>query len=83
MDPERVWYPQLTVCYATRERLAAQRRYESLHQALPYHDGAGRWAKDSSEAAPYHFMDGATVWVAKADLGLGGDFLQQHDDDAE
>lgn len=84
MDPDKVWYPQLTVCYATRERLAAQRRWESLHAKLPYHDGSGAdWVKDASEDAPYHFADGATVWVAQADFGQGGDFLQQKGDDED
>lgn len=82
MDPDKVWYPQLTVCHATRERLAAQRRWEKLHAKLPFHNGAGGgWAKDASEDAPYHFADGATVWVAGVDLKQGGDFLRQADDD--
>jgi hypothetical protein len=81
-DPGKPWFPQLRVCYATRERLAAQRRFEKLHSKLPFHDGNfQRWAKDWSEYTPYHFMEGTTVWVAQTDLGQGGDFLQQKQDD--
>jgi hypothetical protein len=83
-DPDKTWYPQLTVCYATRERMAAHARFEQLHQEKPYHDGAwGGWAKNPSEDAPYHFLQGATVWVAQADFGQGGDFLRQKSDDDE
>lgn len=75
-DPERVWYPQLTLCYATRDRVAAQRRWETLHKDRMYHDGKfARWAKEPGRATPYHLLDGATVWVSQTDLGLGGDFL--------
>jgi hypothetical protein len=81
-DPDKAWFPQLTVCYATRERQAAHRRFEALHSKLPFHDGDwGGWAKDQSVDAPYHFMEGSTVWVAATDLGLGGDFLGQGSDD--
>jgi len=58
------------------ESAAANRRYERLHEALPYHDGTfSSWAKNPSREHPYHFKDGVTVWVAPEDLTPDDDFL--------
>lgn len=77
-DPERDWYPQRTVCWATANQLAATRRYELLHEQLPYHDGTfDNWSKHYSADTPYRFDDGVTIWVAPIDYGSGGDFLEQ------
>lgn len=63
------------MCYATRARQAAQRRWDERHKDLPFHDGSyGRWQKDY-RLGWFHYAEGATVWVAQTDLGLGGDFL--------
>lgn len=79
-DPERAWYPQLSICYVKREASAAQAKFDRLHRDLPYHDGTmTAWAKEPSAAHPYHYGDGATVWVASKDHGLGGDFLGSGD----
>ncbi len=75
-DPERPWYPQRQVCYATRERRAAERLFELLHKDTPFHDGSGeRWAKEASRAFPVHFADGVTISVALTDLNPDDDFL--------
>lgn len=74
----------MSECHATRERLAAEARFDRLHSKLPYHDGTRRnWAKDPSEDAPYHYKAGVTIWVAKADFKQGGDFLQQGGDEPD
>lgn len=75
-DPGREWFPQLSVCYPTREEQAAQARFERLHEKAPWHDGTFEsWRAKPDEAHPYHFLHGTTVWVAETDLGMGGDFL--------
>lgn len=75
-DPEHEWFPQLTVCYATRETQAAQAKFDQLHKKRPWHDGTmRRWAEERSDGFPYHYQHGTTIWVAETDLGLGGDFL--------
>lgn len=77
-DDERDWFPQLSICQPSMQLEAAKRRFERLHQDRPYHDGTMTlWAKDSSDAFPFHYADGVSVWMAPVDLGLGGDFLEQ------
>lgn len=78
-DAKKHWYPQLTVCYATREREAALARFGRLHHDKPWHDGTfTRWAEKPDKAHPYRFDMGVTVFVSGSDLGLGGDFLSPH-----
>jgi hypothetical protein len=58
------------------ERDAASRRYESLHEERPFHDGSfKRWSKDLSPSTPYHFRDGVTIWVAATDVNPEDNFL--------
>ena len=75
-DPSVVWFPQRHVCYPAMEAAAANRRYDALHEAKPYHDGAfGGWSKEATPAAPYHYRDGVTVLVAREDHNPDDDFL--------
>lgn len=76
-DAERPWYPQMTVCHATRETAAANAAYQRLHDDRPWHDGSfQRWAEKPSAEFPYPADAGVSIWVSASDLGLGGDFLQ-------
>lgn len=55
---------------------AANRMYDQLHEAKPFHDGTfTEWAKEYSRETPYHFRDGVTVWVSHEDLTPDDDFL--------
>lgn len=75
-DPERTFYPQRFVCYATMEKQAALARYAELHQDLPYHDGTfSHWAKERSSLTPYRFDDGVNIGVALVDYQPDDDFL--------
>lgn len=75
-----VWYPQRRICYAERERAAAERAYERLHKDAPYHDGTYQsWAKEASDSHPYHFSDGVTIGVAPTDLNPGDEFTTDRD----
>lgn len=76
-DPDRLWYPQRSICYASREQAAAQRRWELLHTDRPFHDGTYRdWAEKPSRSHPYHRDDGVTIWAATEDIAPDDDFLQ-------
>lgn len=75
-DPERDWYPQLSVCYRTREQLAALWRFGALHEKQPFHNGTFEsWSEERSPTHPYRYDDGVTIWAAPIDYELGGDFL--------
>lgn len=75
-NPDKDWFPQLSVCHVSMETQAALARFERLHADAPWHDGTFEsWAENPSLSHPYHFSHGVTVWVADTDLGLGGDFL--------
>lgn len=77
-DHERTWYPQRLVCFASMERAAAQRRWDQLHDARPYHDGTfTSWAKESDPEHPYHYNDGVTIWVNDVDLSPDDEFLAE------
>ena len=70
-------YPQRTVCHVTRERKAAERRFEQIHERLPYHDGTETsWAKEPSRDHPYRYDDGVHIWVADTDVNPDDDFLR-------
>lgn len=75
-DPEKVWYPQRSVCFVSMENAAANARYTALHEKRPYHDGTfTSWAKERSDRHPYHADWGTTVWVHDVDLSPNDDFL--------
>lgn len=78
-DPSKPWYPQRTVCYPTMEREAAAARYARLHSAdsgQVWHDGTfSHWTKEPTEATPYKYDMGVTVWVAQKDYSPDDDFL--------
>jgi hypothetical protein len=75
-DPDRDWFPQRSICYATLELISANAQYERLHKQLPYHDGTFKsWAAEPSRSHPYRFTDGVTIWVAPVDLDPEDDFL--------
>lgn len=82
-DDDRDWFPQLTICQPSMQLEAAKARYAELHAEAPYHNGRmvdGHfvdWSKERTENYPYHWADGASIWLAPTDLGLGGDFLEQ------
>lgn len=80
-DPDRAFYPQRSICYATRERVAAQERYAALHEAGSgriYHDGLERnWSETWTTATPYKYDAGVSVWVADVDLNPDDHFLSR------
>jgi hypothetical protein len=55
---------------------AARRKYDALHKDAPYHDGMfTAWAKERSDAYPFHYLDGVEIWVSRDDLTPDDDFL--------
>lgn len=75
-DPERAWYPQRIVCYATMETDAARARWQRLHDDKPWHNGRFEgWSADPSTATPYFRDMGVTIWAAEVDLNPDDDFL--------
>jgi hypothetical protein len=75
-DPQRIWYPQRSICFVSMENAAANARYDDKHRDKPYHDGQFKsWAKDRSPHHPYHARDGVTVWVHDEDLNPDDAFL--------
>lgn len=79
-DPEREWYPQMTVCYPTMVTEAMQAKYARLHEKRPWHNGSFTdWAEEPSVEHPYHYTHGTTIWVSEQDLAVGGEFLSPSD----
>lgn len=79
-DSSKPWYPQRHVCYADMERASAQRIYDALHEARPWHDGSfQRWSSERSKAFPFHHSDGVTITVADEDLNPDDHFLSAPD----
>lgn len=77
-DHERTWYPYRRVCYAKREREAAEAAYGALHEEKPWHDGTyTSWAKNRSASHPYRFDMGVTIGVADHDLAPWDQFTTQ------
>lgn len=75
-DPERDWFPQRTLCYATMAQSWADARYDKKHEARPYHDGSFKqWSKDRNQRFRFHARDGVKIWVHSADLTPDDDFL--------
>lgn len=81
-DPEREWFPQLSVCYATMEERSAQTRFDEIHKDRPWHDGSfpedrAAWSDKRTAETPFRYDWGARVFVTDTDLDMGGDFLWQ------
>lgn len=75
-DPHRAWYPQRTICYSSMVRESAQRRYEELHKARPYHNGTfEHWSEKPDRDHPFHYSEGVTIWASEHDLTPDDDFL--------
>lgn len=78
-DPTVLWYPQRSVCYATREKEAALAKYHALHDAESghvWHNGdETSWSKVRDDDHPYHYMHGVSVWVARRDVNPDDHFL--------
>lgn len=78
-DPEVVFYPQRTICYADMEATAAREQYADLHDedsGMAFHDGSFKvWSRRRSEAFPYGANDGVSIWVSTEDLTPDDDFL--------
>lgn len=93
-DPEHAWYPQRTVCFADMQSAAANRRYDELHEAKPYHDGTFKtWSEKPVNSYgelthPFHYRDGVSIWASPVDLAPDDDFLSapkrggEHGDEA-
>lgn len=62
-DPERPFYPQRAVCYATAVKEVTVRRLRKLH------------SQDAAEAL--HPLDGLGVWASPDDLTPDDDFLNE------
>jgi hypothetical protein len=73
------------------DQAAAEWRYDELHKEMPFHDGTRKsWSVERTRSHPYHYRDGASIWVASVDLNPDDDFLsrgsiadQSPDDDAQ
>lgn len=75
-DPNAVWYPQRTVCYAAMSGDAADRQYDDKHSKRPFHDGNfSRWSDNATGRSPFHYRAGVTVWSSQYDLTPDDDFL--------
>lgn len=79
-DPDRTWFPQRSICFATMETDAANARYDAKHEKRPFHDGTfpkdpHKWAEKRSSRHPYHARDGVSIWVHDVDLSPDDDFL--------
>ena len=60
------------------EREAAERAYDELHKAKPFHDGIFKnWSPEWTPETQYHYRDGVTIWVSQHDLTPDDDFLGQ------
>lgn len=79
-DPERPFYPQMTVCYAEMEADAANWRWDELY-GDKFHNGSFQnWSDKRSDSHPYSHRAGVKIWVTPEDIGLGGDFLRIESD---
>jgi hypothetical protein len=74
-DPDREWFPQRRICYATMEREAAVARYGALHEDRPFHDGTfTKWSEERSSRYPYHSGDGVTIYATGKDAAPWDEF---------
>lgn len=68
-DPDRDWFPQRTICWATVQQRVAERRYDLAHSEMPYHDGTETfWSKEPGGHYLWHYLDGVNIWVSEHDL---------------
>lgn len=75
-DPNVLFYPQRTTCYATREKEAALAKWQALHANAPWHNGTeSSWSKVQDEGHPYRYDMGVTLWVATRDVNPDDQFL--------
>lgn len=62
------------------ERGALEWRYSQLHEDAPFHDGThpedlSAWSATRTKDTPYHYLEGANLWVAPRDLSPDDHFL--------
>ena len=58
------------------DKVAAEARYDDLHDKAPYHDGTfKRWSAKRSDNFPYHCKDGVTIWAGSQDFNPDDKFL--------
>jgi hypothetical protein len=78
-DPERSFYPQREICYATMEREAANAKWEALHKDRPWHNGIwSSWGQERSTGHPYFRDHGVRIGVtADSDLRPTDTFLSK------
>ena len=75
-DPDRDWFPQRNICYATRERAAAAALWAQMHAERPYHDGTeSLFSEKRTRATPYRYDEGVTLFVSEVDLNPDDQFL--------
>lgn len=75
-DPDKPWFPQMSVCNAAIEAASAKTLWELKHKDRPWHNGDfSSWAAEPSVTHSVHRDAGVNIWVAPTDLGVGGDFL--------
>lgn len=56
--------------------MAAQRKWDAVHEAMPFHDGSFKsWVKERSDSHPFHYNDGVRWWVSDVDYSPDADFL--------
>lgn len=82
-DPAKLWYPQRSTCYATREREAAVAKFNALHtekSGRVWHDGTeSSWSKVRDDDHPYKFDMGVKIWVGQKDYSPDDRFLSAPD----
>lgn len=82
-DPQQVWYPQRSVCFASMEQAAAEAAYADQHSEKSghaFHDGTFiKWGPKWTWDTPYPAGAGVKVYVAPVDEDPGDDFTQRHD----
>lgn len=74
-DDEKDWYPQLSRCWPTAQLEAAKALYADLHDAKPFTNGNGGWAKERSFDFPFRYDEGVAFWMSPVDIP-GEDFLR-------
>lgn len=64
-DAEKVWHLWRKVCHKTAALAAARRIHDEEYKSEPWSNEAGtKRAKEFSEATPFHYLDGVSLWVA-------------------
>ena len=64
------------MCRKTADLEAANWRYASLHEELPYHDGSFEsWRKERSVSHPFRYDSGVRLWVSDVDYDPDGTWL--------